>query len=229
MAVRPLSCAEWLARRLGKYLTESAGITIVFESAIVPRFSIFGDSRISFRNVYISRGAVPEEREPALGRRGFRRDESSSIASETVRKVTQALSIAQAEGTDDAPPPTQPPVPIDAGSANEVEPTKDPLLDPANWSRFHLAVDSIDVSLDLWQWLDSRGLIKDAVVRGVRGVIDRSHIKTDPNANPDRRAYRHKPHPGDFDLSGLTLEDVLVTVYQPDRFRPVRRYYMRPG
>lgn len=184
----------------------------------MPRFSLFGDSRLSFRNVYISRGAVPDEREPAVGRRGFRRDESSSIASETVRKVAQALSIAQAEGSDAADGSAQ----LDERKANVVAPPTDPMLDPANWSRFHLAIDSIDVSLDLWQWLDSRGLIKDAVVRGVRGVIDRSHIKTDPNANPDRRAYRHKPRPGDFDLSGLTLEDVLVTVYQPDRFRPVR-------
>ncbi|KAI2602343.1 mitochondrial distribution and morphology proteins-domain-containing protein [Hypoxylon sp. NC1633] len=43
---------ETLAKWVGDYLTESAGLTIVFESAIVPRWK---DGVISFRNVFISR------------------------------------------------------------------------------------------------------------------------------------------------------------------------------
>jgi distribution and morphology protein 31 len=41
-----------LAKRIGDYLTESAGLTIIFESAIVPRWK---DGVISFRNVFVSR------------------------------------------------------------------------------------------------------------------------------------------------------------------------------
>lgn len=43
--------------------------------------------------------------------------------------------------------------------------------DDLNWSMFDLNVDSIDVTLSLWRWLDGKGLVEDAVVRGVRGVL----------------------------------------------------------
>jgi distribution and morphology protein 31 len=41
-----------LARWVGDYLTQSAGVTVVFESAIVPKWN---DGSISFRNVFVSR------------------------------------------------------------------------------------------------------------------------------------------------------------------------------
>lgn len=43
---------ETLARWVGDYLTQSAGVKVVFESAIVPKW---GDGVISFRNVFVSR------------------------------------------------------------------------------------------------------------------------------------------------------------------------------
>ena len=43
---------ETLAKWVGDYLTQSAGITVVFESAIVPRWR---DGVIAFRNVFVSR------------------------------------------------------------------------------------------------------------------------------------------------------------------------------
>ncbi|KAI1414733.1 mitochondrial distribution and morphology proteins-domain-containing protein [Hypoxylon sp. FL1857] len=43
---------ETLAKWVGDYLTESAGLTVVFESAIVPRWK---DGVICFRNVFVSR------------------------------------------------------------------------------------------------------------------------------------------------------------------------------
>ncbi|KAI2473620.1 mitochondrial distribution and morphology proteins-domain-containing protein [Annulohypoxylon bovei var. microspora] len=43
---------ETLAKWIGDYLTESAGLTVIFESAIVPRWK---DGVISFRNVFVSR------------------------------------------------------------------------------------------------------------------------------------------------------------------------------
>ena len=44
--------AEWLAKCAGDYLTQSAGVTVVFESAIVPKWK---NGVISFRNVFVSR------------------------------------------------------------------------------------------------------------------------------------------------------------------------------
>ncbi|ETS87156.1 hypothetical protein PFICI_00984 [Pestalotiopsis fici W106-1] len=50
--INTVSAQEWLAKKVGDYLTESAGLTVIFESAIVPKWK---DGVISFRNVYVSR------------------------------------------------------------------------------------------------------------------------------------------------------------------------------
>ncbi|KAM0819349.1 putative Mitochondrial distribution and morphology protein 31 [Seiridium cardinale] len=50
--INTVSAQEWLAKKVGDYLTESAGLSVIFESAIVPRWK---DGVISFRNVYVSR------------------------------------------------------------------------------------------------------------------------------------------------------------------------------
>lgn len=36
---------------------------------------------------------------------------------------------------------------------------------------FDLEVDSVDVQLSLRRWLDGKGLVQNAVVKGVRGVV----------------------------------------------------------
>ena len=36
---------------------------------------------------------------------------------------------------------------------------------------FDLNVDSINVTLSLWRWLDGKDLVKDAVIKSVRGVL----------------------------------------------------------
>ena len=41
----------------------------------------------------------------------------------------------------------------------------------SNFTMFDLNIDSVDVTLSLKRWLDGKGLVEDAVVRGVRGVI----------------------------------------------------------
>ncbi|KAI1310398.1 mitochondrial distribution and morphology proteins-domain-containing protein [Xylaria venustula] len=51
-SINTVVAQETLARWIGDYLTESAGVTVIFESAIVPRWK---DGVISFRNVFVSR------------------------------------------------------------------------------------------------------------------------------------------------------------------------------
>ncbi|BGP22367.1 Mitochondrial distribution and morphology protein 31, mitochondrial precursor [Rhodotorula toruloides] len=176
--INSLSLQEWIAGKLGSYLTDSTGVKVVFESAIVPKWGIFGKegSRIVFKNVYISRGPVKGE----LG----------------------ILPVLEREHTEETE---------DEARLREMI---------AEWTHFHLSIDTVEVSLSLGRWLDGKGLIKHAAVRGVRGVIERSHIVYDPNAPKDRFAYRNKPRPGDFWLEGLKIEDFLVTIYQPENFRP---------
>ncbi|CEQ39286.1 SPOSA6832_00808, partial [Sporobolomyces salmonicolor] len=180
--VNSLSSQEWLAAKLGAYLTQSTGVKVVFESAIVPKWGIFGEggSKIVFKNVYISRGPVKGELGvlPVLG------DEGGEEETEEEARLREMV---------------------------------------AQWTHFHLSIDTVEVSLSLRRWLDGKGLVENASVRGVRGVVERSHIVYDPDAPRDRFAYRHKPRPGDFWLESLQIEDFLVTIYQPENFRPVRR------
>ncbi|KAI0486110.1 mitochondrial distribution and morphology proteins-domain-containing protein [Xylaria cf. heliscus] len=51
-SINTMVAQETLAQWIGDYLTESAGLTVIFESAIVPRWK---DGVISFRNVFVSR------------------------------------------------------------------------------------------------------------------------------------------------------------------------------
>lgn len=106
-----------------------------------------------------------------------------------------------------------------------------------NYSMFDLTIDSVDVTLSLKRWLDGKGLIEDAVVKGVRGVLgqcislrirflvpiflsDRRSVYVDPDHPLDPATFRHESYTGDFELESLQLEDVLITVYQPGDFRP---------
>ncbi|KAF4999514.1 hypothetical protein FGRMN_2383 [Fusarium graminum] len=52
LSINTVVAQETLARWVGDYLTQSAGVTVVFESAIVPKWR---DNVISFRNVFVSR------------------------------------------------------------------------------------------------------------------------------------------------------------------------------
>lgn len=196
-----LSLQEWIARKLGDYLTAQTGINIVFESAIVPRWGVAGGgSTILFKNVYVSRG-------PTAGQLGV-----------------------------------LPPVEDEGESGLTVEEDEERARQKeimAKWTHFHLSIDTVEVSLSLGRWLDGHGIVREANVTGVRGVVgqsfayneriatysfamvDRSHIRYDPDTPRDRFAYRHVAHPGDFWLESLQIEDFLVTIYQPDNFRPV--------
>ncbi|KAK4247945.1 mitochondrial distribution and morphology proteins-domain-containing protein [Corynascus novoguineensis] len=52
LTINTVFAQETLAKWVGDYLTQSAGLTVVFESAIVPKWK---DNVITFRNVFVSR------------------------------------------------------------------------------------------------------------------------------------------------------------------------------
>ncbi|KAJ1304550.1 hypothetical protein OPQ81_005691 [Rhizoctonia solani] len=179
-----LSLQEYVARSISDYLTSETGIHIVFESAVVPKWK---DSRISFRNVYISR-RPNSQAEEALPRDAGQRAAARLLAGhhpayhdiayhddeETHGVATGGMNVS------------------DAGGPTETE--------DDGCTTFDLEIDSVDVTLSFARWLEGRGLIKDATVKGVRGVVDRRW--------------------GDFELDSLEVEDLLVTLYQPGEFRP---------
>ncbi|KAF3906231.1 hypothetical protein ABW20_dc0101891 [Dactylellina cionopaga] len=90
--------------------------------------------------------------------------------------------------------------------------------DDGNYTQFDVTVDTINVTISLAKWMNGRGLLVDVDMKGVRGVVDRTHLTFDPKIDP--RSHKHIYAPGDFELDHFKLEDLLVTVYQPGGFRP---------
>jgi hypothetical protein len=132
---------EFVGRAISDYLTSETGVTIIFESAIVPKWK---DSAISFKNVYISRRPPP-----------------STVAS--IRNVGHMAAV----GYDVSNHPAYHRVDDELEDDRNSHDTEF----NNNWSMFDLNVDSIDVTLSLRRWFDGKGLVKDAVVKGVRGVL----------------------------------------------------------
>lgn len=170
-----LQFQEFIARRIGNYLTRETGITIVFENAIVPNWK---SSKIAFENVFVSRR--PKQTTP----------------SEIPREMSSG-------STEIAPPATPKAV-----------------AQSDNYTYFDMTIDKIEVTLSVWRWLDGKGLVKDADIKGVRGIVDRRHVRWDHTKVYNPADWRRTHNPGDFELEMLTLEDLLLTVYQPHGFRP---------
>jgi mitochondrial distribution and morphology protein 31 len=150
---------EYLAHAISDYLTSETGVTIIFESAIVPKWK---DSRISFKNVYISRR--PSSSLSSTG--GGARSGSGGVGHKAAVGYDVSSHPAYNGTGDDDEDGVGAGVGGSKGEVREEEEEED-----TNYSYFDLNVDSIDVTLSLWRWLDGKGLVADAVVKGVRGVV----------------------------------------------------------
>lgn len=82
-----------------------------------------------------------------------------------------------------------------------------------------MTIANVNVTLSFLNWWNGKGLLKDVEVKGVRGVIDRTCLQSSTE-QIDPLSWRHEHHPGDFEMESFKLEDLLLTVYQPDGFRP---------
>lgn len=126
---------------ISDYLTSETGIRIFFQSAIVPKWK---DSRISFKNVYITRRPEAVKRARAEKSSGHEVARGYDVSGHPAnhRLLEEDEDIEETYHEEDT-----------------------------NYSMFDLTVDSIDVTLSLARWFDGKGLITDAVVKGVRGVL----------------------------------------------------------
>lgn len=92
--------------------------------------------------------------------------------------------------------------------------------DTGNYTQFDLTIDNVSVTLSLSKWMNGGGIVKDVEVRGLRGIVDRRHVRWDPDDDPVLHKNVHKP--GDFEIENFKMEDALVTLYHPKGFRPFR-------
>ncbi|USP79737.1 hypothetical protein yc1106_07011 [Curvularia clavata] len=100
-----------------------------------------------------------------------------------------------------------------SGTSANAEPEED-----TNYTQFDISIDTVNITLSFSKWFNGKGLLEDVEIKGIRGVVDRTSVRTIEGVDP--RSYKHEHQPGDFELDSFKMEDVLVTVYQPNGFRP---------
>lgn len=86
--------------------------------------------------------------------------------------------------------------------------------DDGNYTQFDLTIDSVAVTLSVGHWFSGRGILQTVDLKGMRGIVDRRHLRWDPDRDPTKN--RNKPKRGDFEFNRFKMEDVLVTVLQPN-------------
>lgn len=195
VAINTLSAQEYLASKVGDYLTSSSGVTVVFENAIVPQWK---GGCITFSNVFVSRRpkslALPA---------GVRKGTLSEATAEAAAKRSPLLTIP---GSLSSPP-------VSMAADQDAEDT--------NYTQFDLTIETANVTLSFIRWWNGKGLLQSIELKGVRGVVDRTFVHWDSEtAAKDPLSFRHEPNYGDFELDSFKLDDLLVTVHQPQGFRP---------
>ncbi|KAI8887039.1 mitochondrial distribution and morphology protein family 31/32 [Backusella circina FSU 941] len=85
---------------------------------------------------------------------------------------------------------------------------------------FNLTIDTVEIELSLIRLMEGKGIVKSCSIKGVRGFVDNRRAGWNSHVPFDPEAIRKKHIPGDFEVNGLTLEDMSVTVYMPSGFRP---------
>lgn len=91
--------------------------------------------------------------------------------------------------------------------------------DDQNYTQFDITIGEVNVTLSFNKWWNSKGPLQNVEVKHVRGVVDRTHVFW-TGEELDPKSYRHEHSPGDFEIESYKIEDLLVTVYQPQGFRP---------
>lgn len=162
---------EFVARKMGEFVTKNSNLTVTFEHAIVPGWS---DGKISFRKCFVSK----------------RPKRSSKFA-----KGSQAEEYARSQ------------------EVSEPEETDD-----GNYTQYDLTLEEINMTLSFWKWVNGTGIVDTLEIKGMRGVVDRTHVHWD--TNDDATNYKNVHQFGDFEFNEFRLEDVLFTLMQPNGFRP---------
>lgn len=150
----------------------------------------WGDGVITFKNVFVSR-------RPGQG--------NGQVSKGSPLTAAAAAAAVKGRVADPRSSPTPEPLMTD--------------VEDTNYTQFDLSLDTVNVTLSFTKWFNSKGLLRDVEIKGVRGVIDRTSVLSS-GQHVDPRTYKHEHNPGDFEIDSFKLEDLLVTVHQPHNFRP---------
>ncbi|KIW94418.1 uncharacterized protein Z519_04394 [Cladophialophora bantiana CBS 173.52] len=105
-------------------------------------------------------------------------------------------------------------------AAAQASSTEDPVPpEEQNYTQFDITVGEVNVTLSFSKWWNSKGLLQNVEVKHVRGVVDRTHVFA-TGEDIDPKTFRHEHNPGDFEIESFKIEDLLLTILQPEGFRP---------
>lgn len=91
-------------------------------------------------------------------------------------------------------------------------------VDDGNYTQYDLTINEINLTISLFKWFNGKGILKDAELKGVRGVVDRTHVHWAKDDDP--RNYLNVPGVNDFNIENFKIDDLMVTLCQPENFRP---------
>lgn len=152
----------------------------------------WGDGVIRLNKVFVSR-------RPQTGS-----SQRSAAVSKGSSTTAAAAAAAEAKAEKER---------LHGGQVHEVQ------EDDGNYTQFDVTIDTVEITLSFAKWFNGKGLLRDVEVRGVRGILDRTSVQ--PRVEDvDPKSYRHEHNTGDFEIDNFKMEDVLLTVYQPNNFRP---------
>lgn len=93
------------------------------------------------------------------------------------------------------------------------------LPEDQNYTQFDISLGEVNVTLSFRKWWNSKGLLQNVEIKHVRGVVDRTHVFS-TGEYIDPKTYRREHAPGDFEIDSFKVEDLLVSIHQPQGFRP---------
>ncbi|KAG1296193.1 hypothetical protein G6F66_003673 [Rhizopus arrhizus] len=85
---------------------------------------------------------------------------------------------------------------------------------------FDLTADTVEVELSLLRWMEGKGVIKNAAVKGIRGILDNRRGGWNKHLPWNPELVRKGRIPSHFEMERLSMDDASVTVYMPGGFRP---------
>ncbi|KAI3402440.2 MDM31 [Candida oxycetoniae] len=179
---------EFVAKTLGEFITKNSNMTVTFESAIVPGWS---DGKISFRKCFVSR-------RPKKIKKFSKGSQQEAYEKSLKKHEEEEHRHGHGHGL--------------------LEGEQYLFEDDGNYTQFDLTIEEVNISLSFNKWVNGTGMIETMEIKGLRGVVDRTHVHWDPD--DDARNYKNIYHPGDFEIEDFKMEDVLFELKQPNGFRP---------
>ncbi|KAG1455496.1 hypothetical protein G6F56_007052 [Rhizopus delemar] len=104
-----------------------------------------------------------------------------------------------------------------AGIELEPDEMKNAKLKRMPW--FDLTADTVEFELSMLRWMEGKGVIKTASIKGIRGILDNRRGGWNKHLPWDPELVRKGRIPSHFEMERLSLDDASVTVYMPGGFR----------